>query len=308
MKIITVGNGFIANHLPYEIAKTKGEFGSTIAVRLTTNEEFIESFFDEHNPEVVVNCIGFCGSPNVDQCEIERSKTYMSNVVLPLMLAEACQKRDIQLIHIGSGCIFFGESPNIFWTDPRAGATAAKSFNYEATILPSSQRIDLGWMENDFANPKSYYSKCKYACDLALGQMDNVTTLRIRMPVSTQNTPRNFINKVKNYRQVIDVPNSMTFIEDLVGVVDWVIDNHKTGIYHVVNPGELSAADVMREYQKYVPSHKFEVITEMELDTMTLAKRSNCIINGNKLKSEGYIMTPSDIALKNCMAEYIKSI
>lgn len=286
MKIITLGNGFIANHLPYEIAK----------YRLTPNEEDMGWFLDEYKPDVVVNCVGFCGRPNVDQCETEKSKTYMANVVLPLMLAEECEKRDVQMIHIGSGCIFFGQSPN-------------NVIERADHLYPSSYvNKDLGWKETDFANPKSYYSKTKYACDLALGQMKNVATLRIRMPVSTQNNPRNFINKVKGYNKVIDVPNSMTFVDDLVNVVDWVIDNSKTGIYHVVNPGPLSAADVMKEYQKYVPEHKFEVITEAELDTMTVAKRSNCIINGDKLRNEGFEMTPSDIALRDCMAEYAKSI
>lgn len=279
MKVITLGNGFIANHLPYEI----------VNYRLTPNEEDIYNFIDEHKPDVVINGIGFCGRPNVDQCEVEKTKTYMTNVVLPLMLADECDRHDIQMIHIGSGCIFFGTSPN-------------------AKMGLVGKREDLGWKETDFANPKSYYSKSKYACDLALGQMKNVATLRIRMPVSTQNNPRNFINKVKGYSKVIDVPNSMTFVDDLVNVVDWVIDNSKTGIYHVVNPGPLSAADVMKEYQKYVPEHKFEAITEAQLDTMTVAKRSNCIINGDKLRNEGFEMTPSDIALRDCMAEYAKSI
>ena len=305
MKIITLGNGFIANHLPYEIAN----------YRLTPNQEDIGSFLDQYKPEVVINGIGFCGRPNVDQCEVEKTKTYMSNVVLPLMLAEECERRDIQMIHIGSGCIFFGESPNQHCVQADGSPMPEMipvgqigSWAQAVTIQYPTRSIDDGWKETDFANPKSYYSKTKYACDLALGQMKNVATLRIRMPVFRLNNPRNFINKVRGYSKVIDVPNSMTFVDDLVQVVDWVIDNSKTGLYHVVNPGPLSAADVMREFQKHVPEHKFESITEAELDTMTVAKRSNCIINGDKLRNEGFEMTPSDIALEQCMTEYAKSI
>lgn len=281
MNTIVVGNGFIASHLPYK--KTND--------RLSIDN--IKGFIDKYKPDVIVNCIGFCGRPNIDQCESEKSKTYMSNVVLPLALANECHKYGIHLVHIGSGCIFFGESPNIM---------------YEGATDDLAIRCDLGWMETDFANPKSYYSKTKYACDLVLGQMDNVSTLRIRMPISTQNNPRNFINKVRGYSKVIDVPNSMTFVDDLVKVVDWCINNSKTGLYHVVNPGPLSAADVMKEFQKYVPEHKFEAINEAELDTLTKAKRSNCLLNADKLKNEGFEMTPSSQALKNCMAEYIKNI
>jgi len=64
----------------------------------------------------------------------------------------------------------------------------------------------------------------------------------------------------------------------------------------------------MREYQKYVPDHKFEVISEAELDSLTVAKRSNCIIYSRKLLSVGFKMTPSQEALESCMATYVKNL
>ncbi len=297
MKIITLGNGFIANHLPYEIVNE----------RLTSDKWELAGLLSKYKPDVIINCVGFCGRPNVDQCEVERAKTYMSNVVLPLALADACHDADIQMIHIGSGCIYFGESPhkNMYLTERRGNTIQPGDPNY---FYGAFELADAGWKETDFANPKSYYSKTKYACDLALGQMDNVTTLRIRMPISTKNTDRNFINKVKGYSKVIDIPNSVTFIDDLVGVVNWAIEEQKTGIYHVVNPEPLTAADVMREYQKYVTTHNFEIITEEQLDQMTTAKRSNCILNSDKLRNDGFEMTPSKEALASCMAEYAKSL
>jgi UDP-glucose 4,6-dehydratase len=283
MKVITVGNGYVAAHLPYEIAD----------FRLTPNEESMCEFLREYKPDVVVNCTGFCGSPNVDQCELEKSKTYMSNVVIPSSLAYECELNSVRMIHIGSGCIYFGESPH---------------YMYMGTTGVEAVKVDLGWEENDFANPKSYYSKTKYACDLAIGSLPHVTTLRIRMPISTQNNSRNFINKIRGYKQVIDIPNSVTFMDDLARCIDWAITTNQAGIFHVTNPDPLSAADVMREYQKYVPDHQFSVIDEMELNRITVAKRSNCIINSNKLLRAGFRMTPTENALKDCMAAYIKNI
>jgi hypothetical protein len=64
----------------------------------------------------------------------------------------------------------------------------------------------------------------------------------------------------------------------------------------------------MREYQKYVPSHTFEIISGAELDTITSAKRSNCITDSSKLSNAGFSMTPSEDALQKCMMEYIKNI
>jgi dTDP-4-dehydrorhamnose reductase len=289
MKVITLGNGYVASHLPYEIAN----------YRLTPNEKDMGWFLDQYKPDVVVNATGFCGRPNVDQCEKEKTKTYMANVVIPAMLAQECESRGVRVIHIGSGCIYFGESPHFAFDTCKCmgGCNCAPP-----------RKIDLGWEEDDFANPKSYYSKSKYACDLMLGQMPNVTTLRIRMPISTQNNPRNFINKIRGYNQVIDIPNSVTFMDDLTRCVDWAITTNQTGIFHVTNPDPLSAADVMREYQKYVPNHKFTVIDEAELDRITVAKRSNCIINSRKLLKAGFRMTPTEDALRDCMAAYIKNI
>ena len=294
MKIMTLGNGFVADHLPYE--KIVDHDGKPF--RLWANKEYVEDMlFQCGKPDVIVNCIGRCGTPNVDWCEKNRAETYEANVVIPLMLAQQCDKYNIRLIHIGSGCIFFGESPNYYLErhgDPH--------YNEDELI-----RVDTGWKEEDFANPASYYSKTKYACDLALGQMGNTTTLRIRMPISDRDTPRNFINKIKAYKQIIDIPNSVTFMSDLTRCIEHVIEKDLRGIYHVVNPEPLSAAQVMREYQKYVPDHKFDIITEQQLDQITTAKRSNCIINGDKLRHTWFDMTNSEKALQECMKAYCNS-
>lgn len=267
MKILTLGNGFIASHLPY----------NKILDRLQPTEQSINDMLVIHKPDVIINCIGFCGNPTVDQCEILKEKTSITNTVIPIILANQCRRLNIRMINIASGCIFYGLSPHMY---------------------------NSGWKEEDIANPVSYYSKCKYSCDLAISSLPNVTTLRIRMPVSSQINPRNFITKIKNYQQLIDIPNSMTFMDDFVKVVDFVIKNDKTGIYHCTNPDTLTAVEVMQEYQKYDQNHQFSIISEDELDNMTVAKRSNCILNSGKLEKSGFQMTPAKEALQICMKAY----
>jgi len=282
MKICTIGPGFVSDHLPYE----------KITDRFDTSSKIIDTWLDIHKPDVLVNCIGKTGRPNIDWCEANKEVTAVTNAALPMLLAEACAKKSIHLVQIGSGCIYFGQSPNTVYF-------------LKGTTEPAT---DLGWREDDFANPKSFYSKSKYAYDLMLGGMSNVTVLRIRMPISTKNNPRNLINKLRGYKQIIDIPNSMTFMDDLTRCVDWAIKGTHTGIFHVTNPEPITAAQVMTEYQKYDPSHSFEIISEAQLDGLTLAKRSNCIINSDKLKKAGFTMSPSKKALEICMAEYAKNI
>lgn len=294
MKIMSIGAGFVSEHLPYE----------QISHRVNSEHD-VKNIIETHKPDVIVNCIGKTGRPNVDWCESHKEETAFANIAVPIMLAEECARHSIQLIQVGSGCIYFGDSPNFHYL--QGDGQPWPDYQYGKFVIPGI-KVDDGWKEEDFANPKSFYSKTKYACDLALGGMSHVAVLRIRMPISSQNTSRNFINKVRGYKQVIDIPNSVTFMDDLVRCVDWAAKNAKVGIYHVTNPEPVTAAQVMREYQKYVPDHFFEIITEAQLDKLTVAKRSNCIINSDKLKWAGFDMTPSAEALKNCMAAYVKNL
>jgi 3,5-epimerase/4-reductase len=285
MNIKVIGNGFIASHLPYE----------RIEDRIWNANDACEAILGEET-DVVVNCIGRCGNPNVDQCESIKEETNFANTILPIMLANICAENDIRFVHVGSGCIFSGESPHtrVDWGMRQQGEWKPPS------------RTDLGFRETDLANPQSYYAKTKYAADLAIADLPNTAILRIRMPISHQRSPRNFISKVANYKRVIDIPNSMTFLNDFVRCVEWVIQNDKRGIWNVVNPEPLSAADVMREYQKHKPGHKFDVMSGEELDSITTAKRSNCILDGSKLRDAGFEMIPSKKALEETMVRYFK--
>lgn len=269
MNIFTLGGGFVSAHLPYPIIRDKVEL----------SEKNIESILDTYRPDILVNCIGKTGRPNIDWCELNKGETVAINTALPIMLATMCEKKSIRLIHIGSGCIFFGYKND-----------------------------NLGWKEDDATNPLSFYSRTKYACDMAIGEMPNVSVLRIRMPISSKNNPRNFINKIRNYSHIIDMPNSVTFLDDFVPVVDKVISNNLSGIYHIVNPEPLSAVDVIEEYKKYFPDHVYEIISELELNNLTNAIRSNCILDTTKAKKNGIILAPSREALVSCMKQYVMNI
>lgn len=284
--VFTLGNGFIANHLPY----------SKILDRIIPSDKQIKSILEHYRPDVIINTLGRCGEKNIDDLESRKAETYTANVIIPSILASECQKLNIKLIHIGSGCIFYGKSPNEI-KDPK----------FSRIIIGDQPIIDTGWNEKNYALPESFYSKTKYACDLIIGEMKNVNILRIRMPISSLNNNRNFLNKILNYKQVIDIPNSMTFCDDLVKCIDFFVKNDHQGIFNVANEMPLSPAQIVREYQKYNPSHNFEVITEKELDKLTLAKRSNCLLDISKLKSTGFQMSDSLDMLGSTMKKFVEN-
>lgn len=291
MKILTIGSGFVADHLPYEQVTEKP---------IPVNRGYIESIINQHQPDVIINCIGKTGRPNIDWCESNPIETAIANTVLPLLLAESCQQHSIHMVQIGSGCIYAGPTPRMAQDLERWGDLGMENQEF--------LEYETGWSESNDANPVSYYSNTKYACDLLIGGLSNVTTLRIRMPLSTKDNSRNLINKLRGYKKIINIPNSVTFMDDFVRCVNWVIDQRRTGIFHVTNPGPLTAVQIMREYQKYVPSHTFEIMSGEELDKLTIAQRSNCILNSGKLYHAGFRMTDSEEALEKCIKEYITNM
>lgn len=287
-KVVVVGNGFIASHLNYPVLHD----------RLVTNYRSLADWLDSQNPDVVINCIGYCGGKNIDDCELNKGRTFDTNTVLPMMLAIACEAKDIRVIQIGSGCIYYGKSPNV-------EKTPARKYNdFDDGGYDSFFVRDSGWREIDAAAPLSTYSKSKYACDLALGTMKNVTTLRIRMPISWKAEPRNLLTKLINYKQVVEEPNSVTFLKDLSRAVDWAVSREVTGTYHVTSPKPVTHSQILNEYKKYVPEHQFTSITPKELDALTNAPRSNCIIDSSKIMSEGFEFVNQEEELKDCVKKF----
>lgn len=289
MKIIVLGkNSFVATHLPYE----------KVDDRLSPYDNSIMQMINTHKPDAIINCVAYCGVKNIDDCEVNKEKTVITNLVIPTLLAHECYKLGIQLIQPGSGCIFYGPSPNCVWD--------WEASDSERKYIP--QFKDEGWRETD--NPKlehaSLYSKIKYACDLAIGNLPNVCTLRLRMPISSRNHPRNLINKLLKYENVLEEPNSVTFLDDLVRVIDWVIEKNKSGTYHVTNPSPLTHPQLLEEYRRYHPKHNYKKINKEELSQFITAPRSNCILDCSKLANEGFIMTPTQTALENCIAQYVR--
>ena len=126
-----------------------------------------------------------------------------------------------------------------------------------------------------------------------LKEFPNVLILRIRMPFDDTLHPRSVITKVLKYSKVLDVQNSFTYLPDFLNAASALISKRCSGIYNIVNPGELSPYDIMKMYQEKIdPSHVIERLTLDDLSTVVKAGRSNCLLSIEKLKKEGISMLP----------------
>jgi 3,5-epimerase/4-reductase len=272
MKVLVFGRGFMGTRLQRDLP------GAVLDPADIADEVAVRAAIAQHKPDAVVNAAGKTGRPNVDWCETHALETSRSNTEGPIVLARACAASDLYLLHLGSGCIFYGPSPS-----------------------PG------GWREDDFANPTSLYSRTKYAADLVLSRMPNVGIARLRMPIDGHPGSRNLITKLAGYRQVIDVENSVTIVEDLVAVVGALVERRAAGVFHVTNPGTMRHRELLALYKELVdPSHVVELIGNDELVARGLAKlgRSNCILASDDLAALGITMRPVDVALRAAMEQY----
>ncbi|MBI4709049.1 MAG: sugar nucleotide-binding protein [Candidatus Portnoybacteria bacterium] len=232
---------------------------------------------DDKKPKVVLNCAGITGRPNIDWCEDHKAETVAGNVAVPLNILQACSEKNIYWVHLSSGCVFQGEGKD-----------------------------GKGFCEDDPATPPSFYSFTKYWADQILKNFP-VLIARLRLPIDVEPNPRNLIDKLAKYPQIIDVENSVTIIPDLLEVVKKLIEKRCIGIYHVTNPGTIKHSEFMELYKKHInPEHKYELISVEDLYKKGLAKarRSNCILNTDKLQGEGIALKPIKERIIEVMEEY----
>lgn len=279
MKILIIGNGYLGN-------RCKNVWGeqAVIADKNIETKNDVLQLLAEYNPDAVLNAAGVTGNPNVDWCETHRLETIVGNTKLPITIAQACQEAGIYLLHMGSGCIFYGDSAH----------------------------PDKKWRESDMGNPTEVtYSRTKWAADLVLSTLPNVGIARIRMPIDWMPSARNLIDKLSKYPKVIDVENSATVIDDMIEVFYQLLEKKAEGIFHVTNPGTIKHKEIMALYEELVDkNHTNEWISNDDLVKQDLAvkTRSNNFLYSENLEKLGIKMRPMKEAIRDTMIKYAQAL
>lgn len=230
-------------------------------------------------PTHVFNAAGVTGRPNVDWCETHRPETIRTNVVGTLTLADVCRQHGLLMMNYATGCIF----------------------EYDAAHPEGS---GIGFKEEDTPNfAGSFYSKTKAMVEELLKEFDNVCTLRVRMPISSDlSNPRNFITKISRYSKVVNIPNSMTVLDELLPISVEMAKRNLRGIYNFTNPGVVSHNEILEMYRDYIdPDYKWENFTLEEQAKVIVAARSNNEMDASKLKAE----FPELLSIKDSLIKYV---
>lgn len=127
--------------------------------------------------------------------------------------------------------------------------------------------------------------------------------LRVRMPISGDlDNPRNFIYKISRYQKVVNIPNSMTVLDELLPYAIELALRKRTGVMNFTNPGVISHNEVLEMYRDYVkPDFKWANFTLEEQARVIVAPRSNNELDASKLRAE----FPDMLGIKESLRKFV---
>lgn len=267
--MLILGKGFIGQ-------KMQKAFDCLICDNKLNSFEDFDRELEKYNPETVINCIGCTGKNNVDGCEEDKDNTLFLNSFIPIILAEACLRRNINLVHISSGCIYHYDY--------------AKDTPLTEEAFPDFFHL--------------FYSRSKIYSEAALKSLAreyNILIVRIRIPLDDVPCSKNILTKIISFKRVIDVPNSITYIPDFINALKHLIKIKACGIYNIVNKGGLRYSELLEIYKKYKPDFKYKIIEHSKLSLV----RTNLLLSVDKLEKTGFIMPDIHEVLEPCVKNYL---
>ncbi len=261
------------------------------------NIDDIRNELEYFQPSHVVSFIGRTHGPGfstIDYLE-QDGKLYENirdNLFSPFVLAQLCKEYNIHYTYLGTGCIFKYENQDSNQNDNQ------------------NDYHPFGKEENGFTEESkpnffgSSYSVVKGFTDMMMHLYPNVLNLRIRMPITGEKNPRNFITKITNYKKICSIPNSMTVLPELLPYVIDMMLNKVTGTINLTNPGLISHNEILEMYKEIVdPNFTWENFTQEEQREILKADRSNNYMDTTKLTD----MYPNIKNIKDSVRKYLKN-
>ncbi len=263
--------GWIGQQFTEELKKNSIKY--TIGTSRVDNTDDLINEIDKVKPTNIISLIGRTyGTHNgkfystIDYLEQPGKvlDNVRDNLFSPMALAILCKERNIHFTYFGTGCIF--------------------EYNEEH---PFGKEVN-GFTENSLPNFfGSSYSTVKGFTDRLMHLFDEcVLNLRIRMPITGENHPRNFITKIITYEKICSIPNSMTVLPDMIPIIIDMMKKNITGTINLTNPGLISHNEILEMYKEIVdPKFTWKNFTIDEQAKILAAGRSNNFLDTTKLEN-----------------------
>ena len=217
-------------------------------------------------PDRVVLAAGITGRPNIDWCEGHPEQTVAVNLEGAVNLARCCARLGIHLTNFATGCIY------------------------------TSGLFDPPRTEDDPPNFfGSVYSRTKIHAEAIMRGNSSIAArcliLRLRMPIGDDlDHPRNLVAKLRNYTRIIDLPNSVSVLPEVLPIALHMMARGETGVYNLTNPGFVTPSEVRAadDARRGIPALErgWTCVTQPEeliRGGSIVAERSNCILDATRL-------------------------
>ena len=257
MQFRIIGAGWIGKYLSETVLGTTLEKG-----RFETVESIQKLLSKMGREEILVNCAGRVGKPNVDWCEDHQEETLEGNLLLPAMIAHACHREKRYWIHVGSGCVYNG---------------------YGHAYTEEDRPNYMG----------SFYSATHVLNQAMLSYFPEACVIRIRMPIDEALSAKCYAGKVYAYGKtgmpMMTTKNSVTMLPLLADALHFIATRRATGVFNVVNQGTVSPTDILSLYKEYIdPDLEWIEASVEEVEKNLKAQRSNCVLSMRKLEKMGF--------------------
>jgi 3,5-epimerase/4-reductase len=253
-------NAFVSpSSLRNSVAHCAGIEAHNSDVRIE-NRADVEAELDKIQPSHVLMAAGITGRPNIDWCEDHKPETIRTNVIGTLNVADLCYLKNIHCTVYATGCIFKYDDKHPLGSG-------------------------IGFTEEDAPNfAGSFYSQTKGYMEPLLKEYPTSLILRVRMPVSDDLSHRNFVTKIAKYEKVVNIPNSMTILHEMLPASLAMAKKGLTGVYNFTNPGVISHNQVLDLFKKYIdPTFEYSNFSLEEQARILKADRSNNELDTTKL-------------------------
>lgn len=287
MKILFFGAyGWIGGQFVSYLREYANDVTVVAAKSRADDYDAVASEINEEKPTHIISFIGRTHGEGINTIDyLEQPGKLVENIrdnlYGPMLLAAICKKYGVHLTYLGTGCIFSSPDPT----------TESFTDNDVPNFFGSSYSVVKGYTDRLMHN---LYD-------------DQVLNLRIRMPITAEEHPRNFITKIVTYSKVCSIPNSMTVLEDMFPVMLSMLRREKTGTYNMVNKGLIDHNEILGMYKEIVDQNKtWENFTLVEQDKVLASKRSNNQLSTSKLYSEYPEIPDIKTSVRKCLEKMKK--
>lgn len=212
--LITGADGMIGSYIDFGVRTNHRSLD-------VTNLAEVMRVCNQHKPKLIVH---LAAETDVDHCERDATHSYMVNAVGTYNMATAAKAVGAKLVYVSTSVVFDGtkEEP---------------------------------YVEEDIPAPQTVYGHSKYLGELAVkGILDSYLILRVSWVFGGSRTKdQKFVAKILQQldRPVINIVagkrGSPTYGKDLVAGIRRLVEEGKSGVYHMGNVGTPTRVDIARE-------------------------------------------------------------